>query len=1837
MSLRRSERLKAKSGTTAKIVDNNEHSQELAISTTSSCHELPKSRSHKSTEKSKSRSETSKKSEFRRHHAKLQFSLKKKELEQEELKNKQDELKNKQEILDLQYALQLARIEENEESISEDESCVSKPNISEWMKGDHPWETQEGRQRWERQESKNKNSKFTQIDNEVSSLKNEVRNSQLFSPTGNPPGVSQQITSSQLTRILTRQSMPKDLPVFTGNPLEWSKFLYQYKNSTSLCGYSQEENHCRLQKALKGQAYKIVQSLLIMPQNVDKIMNILERRFGQTEHIISMLLENAKNLPYVREDRLDILINFSDEVKNLIGTMQSLNAHDHLQNPILLQELLSKLPNSYKMMWIEYISNKISTDTKLVEFSIWLDQKAMSASQIYFPKFNFDSDNRDNQKSKQKFGRKEVTMTTTTKKNCICCNNGLHHLSTCSSFKDLDVNQRWDFVTAKKICFSCLIPYHSLSNCQRKKICNTNNCKKFHHTLLHNVNRINQPEVVPSTSRTDNETEVNCHISNNRRVLLKIIPVSVTCNNKSMNTYALLDDASTVTLIDQNLADYLELDGLRQHLCIQWTNNQTKEQVDSRTVSFTISAGNGGKEFQLRHVRTIRELSLPTQTVDMDEMRKRYAYIENNCDSLINAQPKILIGQDNWPLLISRKVISGPWNGPALTKTLLGWVLHGNICKEVIQSESGNSGVVCHISEGERKDDLDILHDLVKEQWKIDWFGLEKHEKNMSREDIRAQDILNRTMKRIGDRFETGLLWKDEEIILPESKSNAMIRLHYTERKMDKDKDYGKIYCDKMEDFLNKKYIRKISNEEIEERHSKIWYLPHFGVVNPNKPNKLRIVFDASAKSNGFSLNDYLLSGPDLYNSLHTILLNFRIKRFAFTADIKEMFLQVKVRKEDCRAQRFLWRGMDRNRDPDIYEVCVVFFGSSSGPCLAQEAKNRNAYDFKNDYPEVCKAIVDEHYMDDYLGNADSIEEARKLIQDIIYVHSKGGFTICNWISNTEEILDNIDEKLKNQGQKRVEGDPEKSIERILGVFWNPREDTFVFQIKFHKINKDILENKRRPTKREILKVVMSVFDPLGFLTNILIQGKILLQDIWRSKLGWDDEVTDRLNEKWQFWLNDLKYILEFKIPRQYFSLNRISAEIQLHLFCDASEKSYATVAYLRCLEGTDVQTAFVNAKARVTPLKPVSIPRLELQAALMGARLGKYLKDNLNLTVTKIFYWTDSKTVLYWIRSEAQRFKVFVAQRLGEIHTLTNSQDWRYVSSKENVADEATKRLLNLDFSSESRWLYGPKFLKLSPGKWPEEKHIQLDKDVELKTTTEERNDYVFIIASKYNIPIPDVKRFSKWTKFLRTTAWMLRFIRNCKNTRQHRDSRPNTLQELDKNEILMAENIIFKRIQEDSFLEEIDSLKNNKFIAKSSKIFNLTCILDENGILRLGGRLNNLQTFDEDFKNPIILDPNHLITRLIIQHYHDKIHHHGQDTLLNNLRRRFWIIRARQAMKSVYARCQTCKNRKSTPQIPIMGQLPSCRLETTIRPFIKTGVDYFGPLLVTVKRSHEKRYGVIFTCMTTRAVHLDIAHDLTTDGFIHVLRQFGCRRGFPEEIYSDNGTNFKSSEKELREALDDINQNEIIRFCAMNNINWHFNPPSAPHMGGVWERLIQSIKKILGEILKTKYPQEYVLRTLFMETENILNSRPLTHVSLDPEDPEPLTPNHFLIGPKYGALPCVKTDERDLTLLSKWRAAQRLTDIFWQRWTHEYLPYLVTRKKWHQESIAVKLNDIVVIIDPNGPRNIWPKGRVIQLYPAKDGKIRIVDVKLANGTVLKRPVSRLCVLDVQTSQDPE
>ncbi|CAG9813428.1 unnamed protein product [Phaedon cochleariae] len=1625
--------------------------------------------------------------------------------------------------------------------------------------------------------------------------------------------------------VLSRQVFDKDFLFFDGKPEDWPMFKSQFERKVATCLYSDDEIMLKLQRCLKGEALEAVRSLLLHPGNVAFVIQTLEMRFGRSEFIIKSLINKIQNFPPVKDGDFSNIIKFSCNVNNLVATLETLEAGNHVENPSLLEQLVAKLPNGLKLTWGQVLV-KQKGKANVKDFGLWVNEISSAACYVSSPTFSHSDHGRRYNNQSSDFKRHNSNERTnklvlhTTENNhdnekCLYCEKTDHSILSCPLMLKDSVDERWKKILALKVCFKCLKRGHSKMFCKSRKNCGIDSCRRPHHHLLHQIKPKLEivPEKVEESSESSSEIKIQrvCLTEyNDSHVLLRIIPVRIFGPEKCFDTYALFDEGSTISLIETEVAEQLQLPGKNESFCMQWANDIVLHNEDSKSVELHISGMNdNSKIFRMANVKTVKNLSLPTQTVLMSDFSKHPHLRDLPIQEMIKAKPTILIGQDNINLTVARKVCQGPdEKDPIATKTNLGWVLHGNVDIGAINQTSFNF----HICNCESE-----LNSLIKESFSIDSFGVCVTNTRINSAERRAIQILEKTTKYIENekRYETGLIWKFDDITLPESKLNAYSRLLCVERKMLRDKTYFEQYCNKINNYLEKGYIRKLSREEAAVENSRTWYLPHFGVVNPNKPKKFRLVFDAAARSHGTSLNENLLQGPDFLNFLPGVLMRFRRFEFAFCGDIAEMFHQVKIRADDRCSQRFLWRDGIQKNTADIYEMQVMIFGAACSPCSAQFVVNLNVKESKR-FSHLARDVERNFYMDDYLDSCVSEENVCDKIQEISELHKEGGFNIVNWVSNSHMVS-------QKHGDKMLQKDLNKSaLDRVLGIWWDTKFDNFTFKLVFHKVPEKIIAGMEIPTKRQVLKLVMSIFDPVGLLTCLIIKGRIILQQIWRCGITWDDAIPDSIHYDWLEWLKSLKNISSLTIPRCYSRSLPSAKLMEIHIFGDASEEAFAAVAYLRIVSENTIEVAFISAKARVSPLKPLSIPRLELQAAVMGTRLLRTILAEIDIPIAKSYLWSDSKTVLHWIRGDGKNYKQFIAHRVGEIQESTSLEQWRYVPSDKNVADTATRCR---NYSIDENWFAGPDFLYQSESNWPTNDiflNFKLDDENERKPSS----NFVGIMRSSAAV-LPDVTRFSKWRRFVRATAYIMRFVK--KLIEKLRKNEITYSKELTVAEIEEAEKKCLEKSQIDSFQEEIIQLKNKERVDTISRIFQLSPFLDTDNLLKMHSRINNAQCLEESVRKPIILDPKNKITQLILRYYHEKSKHQGENQILNNIRQKYWIIKGRGAVKNTFKNCYYCRRRKATPDYPKMGEIPSMRLTPEVKPFTHTGIDYFGPMFVTVGRHREKRWGVLFTCLTMRAIHLEIAHTLTANSTIMALRRMISRRGPIKHLYSDNGTNFHGANEELLNFNRENNGAELMTELTEMDIEWHFIPPGTPHMGGCWERLIGSVKKILQVTLKEEAPKDEVLHTLFLEAESIVNSRPLTHVSIDPDDPDCLTPNHLLISSgTNNQTPFINTFE-DQDLRAQWKKSQRLAEIFWSRWVKEYLPTLSKRGKWISDGKPIEIGDIVVIRDGNLPRKSWPLGKIEKIYPGRDNIIRVVDVKTKNG-IFRRPVNKLCRFDV-------
>ncbi|XP_062711767.1 uncharacterized protein LOC134289632 [Aedes albopictus] len=894
-----------------------------------------------------------------------------------------------------------------------------------------------------------------------------------------------------------------------------------------------------------------------------------------------------------------------------------------------------------------------------------------------------------------------------------------------------------------------------------------------------------------------------------------------------------------------------------------------------------------------------------------------------------------------------------------------------------------------------------------------------------------------------------------------------------------------------------------------------------------------------------------LLKGPDLLTPLASVLCKFRERPVAVCGDLKQMFHQFRIRQKDAHSQRFFYREHP-SQPVRTFVMDVGTFGATCSPCQAQYIKNLNAEENEDEFPEAADAIKEKHYVDDYLDSFDTEEEAIKVALEVTEVHARGGFCIRNWHSNSDALLKRVGEPSAEQS-KAISIDSENGAERVLGLLWLPKEDIIAFSSnpQLHDI---------APTKRNILRCVMSLFDSQGILSHITIQGRMIIQDTWRNQTQWDDEVAEAIRLRWFRWIKLFEEVGQMRLQRSYFP-GYTAAEVgsvELHVFTDASEEAFACAAYFRATIMGKVHVMLVMAKAKIAPLKSLSVPRLELMGALLGARLAKAVKEYHTLSIARRVMWTDSQTTLAWVRSQYRHYRPFVAFRVGEILSKTEATEWRYVPTQHNPADDATKWDKGHSIDVTSRWFRGPEFLHRPEIEWPEQRSTQSwETDEELRPSMVHREN---LDENVYQIG-----KFSKWERLLRVVAYVHRYIANCYWKSKKRELITGYLRQ---EELRDAENGLWRLVQASAYPEEVLVLKQEdgntkKRIERTSPVYKLSPFLDEHGVMRVDSRIGAVPYVTYDFKFPIILARHHHLTKLIVDYHHRRYLHANHETVLNEVRQRLHVSNLRTVVRQVIKECQTCKITKAAPVQPRMAPLPESRLAAMARPFSYVGLDYFGPIQVRLESSCVKRWVALFTCLTVRAVHLEVVHSLSTESCKMAVRRFVGRRGSPLEIRSDNGTNFQGASRELRDQIVVIDH-QLAETFTNSNTKRTFNPPSAPHFGGSWERLVRSVKTALGSLCTERNPDDETLLTVIVEAESIVNSRPLTSIPLESVYQEALTPNHFILLSSSGvAQPPTILAEPPKVTRTNWKMARQLVDHFWRRWIREYLPTIAIRSK--------------------------------------------------------------------------
>lgn len=1570
-----------------------------------------------------------------------------------------------------------------------------------------------------------------------------------------------------------------NIPSFSGNYSEYKSFQSLFNAMIGNdCNISRVQKLYYLHSFLKGEPLELIKNLPLVEESYPEAIKIINERYDNKIKITFDHISQLLDVPHLNKCTTANLRNFISVCKQNLAALKNLGEPVQHWDRIIVCILSRKL-DSYtnRSFQLERKSDQLPTISELFDF---LEKRATALENTEVP-------------SK---GRLVANVIYNNIK-CAFCSEG-HKIFNCNKFKLLSLQERLKLVKEKKLCNICLA-FHT-KKCKYHFKCAI--CKKEHNTLLHE-------EASSCTSLYTN--------SHDMQVILPTASVKLyTLRGQTLNVRALFDSGSQVSFVSSEVADLLGIDptykpinimGINSNkdvqnyinLDIHSLNSPFKINVDCHIVD-RIASSFPHKKY---NIRSLKDLNLP----DGGKLADKCLYLSDKIHILLGANIFFQV------LLPHQQIKKGDLT---LINTLFGYIVSGKVPSYINQRLTS---FFCHTCEND-------INESLLQFWKTEDVPQMLNE-NID-EHFNCENIFKNTVNYNNNTFSVALPLKIplESInkILGNSLNYAISRFLNLEVRFKKDPSLFKNYKAFIDEYLLLKHGEYFDLNNYDFSKDPIYFLPHHPIIRNDKlTTKLRIVFDGSMKTNNkISLNDLLLNGPVVQKDLFEILIAFRLHKYIIVTDIKHMFRNVLVQNQYRSLTNILWRNSPSENIKCI-RLNTITYGLKGSSYLATQCLIQLADDFADKYPLASKILKNNTYVDDILYSNDSMVEINKAKHELINLLSLGSFQLHKWASNCPQILQDI--PTNKQQSKEIDLQINTSKLKTLGILYNTNEDSF-------KIYCSEKFTSKIHTKREILSYISKFYDPLGLLGPIFVSAKVIMQQLWLAKIDWDTQIPNNIYNDWIQFITSLNNMNPICVQRNVSS-DMIST-IHLIGFADAASKTaYGCCLYLRIIDTKgNTFMKLLCSKSRINPVrKPLSIPRLELNAALLLAKLTIKIQSILKLhyKLDNTYLFADSKVVLAWLKTDILKLNTYVANRVKVICELTDSKIWHYVNTHDNPADLISRGLEPSKLESCTLWWNGPTFLQ--------NKNYNFDTPIptlsslpELKSTV---NKNICFLSNKNSLDFfLFLEKYSNIHKMIRIVAYILRFCNNIKSNTTKNKNIYLTCDEINK-----AKQLIIKNEQYKYFKNEILSIKSNKKI--KGFLSNLNPFLDTNNLLRVGGRLGNA-AISYSKKYPILLPKESHITQLIILSEHIRLLHAGPRLVLSSLNNHYWITNGLNQVKKIIHKCITCFKLKAEAQQQLMGNLPADRVNVA-RPFSKIGMDFAGPIQVKNSRVRNSVIGngyiVVFVCFVTKAIHLELVSDMTTATFLASFKRFIARRNLPTDVYCDNAATFKGARNQLHELYklknSHAHQSSVINYSSQLGINFHFIPSYSPVFGGLWEAGVKSTKFLLKRTVGKNLLTYEELNTVLNEIEAVLNSRPITQLSTDVNDYSYLTPGHFLTGSPLASLPERDVSSVPISRLRLWNICTNMRQCFWKTWSKQYLQLLQSRPKWRKNMPNVQPGSLVILREDNTTPLYWPMARIIRTIPGNDGKVRAVEVRSANNHTHIRSINKISILPIEST----
>ena len=1494
-----------------------------------------------------------------------------------------------------------------------------------------------------------------------------------------------------------------------------------------------------LKESVAGQAKMLISGLLTTGENYAQALELLEQTYGDPNLLLGLFVSrlhaqqnvtdtkpaSLQNLVLKFEQSYQEIMNLVRKLGNACGTRQDDTGYV-IVSYFLTPHLLSKLPEEVQLRW--YDRNEEPQQRydfkRLVEY-LKQDVKGRQACRLLSNNRTGTSSQREGKSTRHAATSALFSAKGEQSTKCFHCGKQDHStLWNCQKFLAQNTEERHTTASSTRVCFNCLTRGHSVGECKSNRRCK--GCSGKHHTLLCKKTGLNPnarsftPHDRPATGSKEEQTQQPGPSSSST--------TGTSCLSSSTRKDGPPTPSCSILQVVRLKVNHPSTKQEKEVYALfdsgatnSWIKRELAERLGLPVLGATkfVLQTFGGKANEVLS----EKVSCNLTPVDGNKVVSFQPFTADTLAGNLEQLKTVPAHLNHLDLQATISVTDDTVKPDILIGSDRYWeFITGSIVKGHPTGVETIFGWTVHgttspVCSSNSQFSSSLLAIGGEQLWNLEALGI-TDQPNQSLEF--SDPVL------VEGKYEVRLPFKDHRRPEP-NREQAQTRLN---------KLLGKISPEDQRKYAD--YFQKAYQEGIIERvpfNQEGFFLPYRGI---NQNSKLRIVFDASATdTRGVSLNQTLDPGANLLNELLQVLLGFRAYEHPYVADIKGAFHCLRVNPEDRSWIQFLWDGT-------TWRFTRLPFGLSCSPYLLNSTLQVHFRTLKDE--QLSKKLEKSVYVDDLLASFGTKLER-------------------------QEFGEQAKATLSTIGMELQEGTKEG---KVLGVTWKENGDELSIS----------LSSIRAPvcfTKRSLLSMFSSIFDPLGFLTPFIMRLKVLFQKTWSLKTSWDEQLPPAMQQTWAKWISETEAAEMIQWPRWVGLKER--QPWQLHVFTDASGKAFAACAYAVTEEGSQL----ITAKARLVPIsKKLTVPRAELMGVLIGVRLTERIQQAFPQPERTIL-WTDASVVLQWLIAGGPRSEIFVRNRLEEIRNTAKKLDmeFRFVPTEVNPADIPTRGSC-LKTLEEDIWKHGPDFLMQEETSWPE-----LPQNVQSSTAS-----LVHSTEAEPSQALFKLEDCSTTDQLVSRTGWLKRFVA----FKVGLPVKKGPLTEDEKKEALL---FWIKHEQKRCYPEEYELLKDGKKIFAQSALTSLRPTWKNDTGLVIQPRTG---------EEPLILIPkgSHL-AYLLVMRAHTKWHQ-GAKATLAELRRSFWLPHGQSQVKKHLSSCRPCGRFQNRPFKTDESALQPFRVRPA-PPFATSGIDHFGPIYL---QDGKKAWILLITCAVTRAIHVELCRNLSAVETYLRLRKFLATRvppGSKIDIYSDNAKTFLAA--------------SVMRFPE-HTINWKFIPERTPTWGSWWERMVGLIKRTMKIALRHRAFAFTELDVILQEIAACINGRPLIAASDDARDSDPITPNHFLFGiPPPTFLDSATVECSDLR--KRLQMKEEFAKEFWKRFTTDYLSTLAEWRRVEGQGKTPEVGE-VVLVRQNTPRTGWPLARIEELIKGRDGKTRAAFVRL-HGTRTRRGLGDLIPLEGQ------